>query len=327
MAILVTGGAGYIGSHCAAMLRGKGVEVVVIDNLSTGHQWALGDAKFYQGDLRDTPFVRQVFQKENIEAVIHFAAFSLVGESMTNPQKYFENNVGVTLSLLRVMLEFNCRYLIFSSTAATYGIPKEIPILETTEQLPINPYGESKLCVEKILKWYSSAYDLRYCALRYFNVAGAMPDGSIGEAHIPETHLIPNILASALGESKTFQLFGTDYDTPDGTCIRDYVHVCDLIEGHLRALDYLRAGEKSDVFNLGIGHGFSNLEIFSAAEAVTGQKIPLERCARRPGDPDQLIACGDKARTVLGWKPQYLDPESMIQDAWNWQKKKAQRGL
>lgn len=318
MSILITGGAGYIGSHCAAILRSRGYDPVVVDNLSTGHAWAVGDSRFYQGDLRDEAFLRSVFQKEKIEAVVHFAAFSLVGESVTAPAKYFENNVGANLSLVKVMREFACKYLIFSSTAATYGVPQEIPIRETTPQQPINPYGESKLCVERMLYWYAQAYDIRYCALRYFNVAGALPDGSIGEAHEPETHLIPNILRSALGEGRTFELYGTDYDTPDGTCVRDYVHVCDLIDGHLLALDYLKAGGESGAFNLGIGRGFSNLEIFRAAEEVTGRKIDLRECPRRTGDPDTLVACGDKARAVLGWKPKYLDPKSMIEDAWRW---------
>jgi UDP-glucose 4-epimerase len=257
-----------------------------------------------------------VFSKDKIEAVIHFAAFSLVGESVANPQKYYENNVGGIMQLLSVMREFSVETIIFSSTAAVYGVPESVPVVETQFRQPINTYGETKLACEQMMKWYSNAYGLKYCALRYFNVAGASRDSTIGERHNPETHIIPNVLKVAAGLEKSMTLFGNDYPTSDGTCIRDYIHVVDLIDAHLKALAYLRNGGESHAFNLGIGRGYSNLEIIETARTVTGHPIPVTIGPRRPGDPDILIASGDEARKKLGFNPQYTLTD-MISDAWN----------
>ena len=321
MAILVLGGAGYIGSHMVDRLVETGQEkVVVVDNLVTGHRAAVHpDAVFYQGDLADQDFMRKVF-KENpdVDAVIHFAAYSLVAESMEKPLKYFDNNTAGMVKLLEVMNECGVKYIVFSSTAATYGIPEEIPILETTPQNPINPYGESKLMMETIMKWSDKAYGIKYVPLRYFNVAGAKPDGSIGEDHGPETHLLPIILQVAQGVREKIMIFGDDYNTPDGTNVRDYVHPFDLADAHLLAVEYLRKGNESTAFNLGSSTGFSNLQILEAARKVTGKEIPAEKADRRPGDPDTLIASSEKARTVLGWKPQFDNIEKIIQSAWAW---------
>lgn len=322
MAILVCGGAGYIGSHCVASLLESGMDTVIIDDLSKGHVEAIKGGRFYQGDLNDCEFVRGVFAREKIEAVVHFAAFSLVGESVEKPGKYFTNNIGASLSLLEAMAEFGVKHIIFSSTAATYGEPDKTPIEETDPQIPTNPYGESKLCVEKILKWFGNAYGIRYCALRYFNVAGAYPDGSIGEDHRPETHLIPIVLEAALGKRQGITVYGTDYPTPDGTCIRDYVHVCDLVDGHLKALEYLQKGGESAAFNLGIGKGFSVREIIDAARKVTGRNFLVVEGTRRAGDPAILIASGEKAMRVLGWQPKHTGVETIIADAWRWHSKK-----
>ena len=321
MAILVLGGAGYIGSHMVDRLVETGQEkVVVVDNLVTGHRAAVHpDAVFYEGDLADQDFMRKVF-KENpdVDAVIHFAAYSLVAESMEKPLKYFDNNTAGMVKLLEVMNECGVKYIVFSSTAATYGIPEEIPILETTPQNPINPYGESKLMMETIMKWSDQAYGINYVPLRYFNVAGAKPDGSIGEDHGPETHLLPIILQVAQGVREKIMIFGDDYDTPDGTNVRDYVHPFDLADAHLLAVEYLRKGNESTAFNLGSSTGFSNLQILEAARKVTGKEIPAEKADRRPGDPDTLIASSEKARTVLGWKPQFDNIEKIIESAWAW---------
>ena len=321
MAILVLGGAGYIGSHMVDRLVEAGQEkVVVVDNLVTGHRAAVHpDAVFYEGDLADQDFMRKVF-KENpdVDAVIHFAAYSLVAESMEKPLKYFDNNTAGMVKLLEVMNECDVKYIVFSSTAATYGIPEEIPILETTPQNPINPYGESKLMMETIMKWSDKAYGIKYVPLRYFNVAGAKPDGSIGEDHGPETHLLPIILQVAQGVREKIMIFGDDYNTPDGTNVRDYVHPFDLADAHLLAVEYLRKGNESTAFNLGSSTGFSNLQILEAARKVTGKEIPAEKADRRPGDPDTLIASSEKARTVLGWKPQFDNIEKIIQSAWAW---------
>lgn len=321
MAILVLGGAGYIGSHMVDRLVETGQEkVVVVDNLVTGHRAAVHpDAVFYEGDLADQDFMSKVF-KENpdVDAVIHFAAYSLVAESMEKPLKYFDNNTAGMVKLLEVMNECGVKYIVFSSTAATYGIPEEIPILETTPQNPINPYGESKLMMETIMKWSDKAYGIKYVPLRYFNVAGAKPDGSIGEDHGPETHLLPIILQVAQGVREKIMIFGDDYNTPDGTNVRDYVHPFDLADAHLLAVEYLRKGNESTAFNLGSSTGFSNLQILEAARKVTGKEIPAEKADRRPGDPDTLIASSEKARTVLGWKPQFDNIEKIIQSAWAW---------
>ena len=321
MAILVLGGAGYIGSHMVDRLVETGQEkVVVVDNLVTGHRAAVHpDAVFYEGDLADQDFMRKVF-KENpdVDAVIHFAAYSLVAESMEKPLKYFDNNTAGMVKLLDVMNECGVKYIVFSSTAATYGIPEEIPILETTPQNPINPYGESKLMMETIMKWSDQAYGIKYVPLRYFNVAGAKPDGSIGEDHGPETHLLPIILQVAQGVREKIMIFGDDYNTPDGTNVRDYVHPFDLADAHLLAVEYLRKGNESTAFNLGSSTGFSNLQILEVARKVTGKEIPAEKADRRPGDPDTLIASSEKARTVLGWKPQFDNIEKIIESAWAW---------
>ncbi|WP_122646807.1 UDP-glucose 4-epimerase GalE [Enterococcus mediterraneensis] len=319
MAILVLGGAGYIGSHAVDQLINKGYDVVVVDNLLTGHKQAIHkEARFYEGDVRDKQFLQQVFEKENIEGVIHFAASSLVGESVEKPLMYFNNNVYGMQILLEVMHEYDVKHIVFSSTAATYGEPEETPIRETTPKNPKNPYGESKLMMEKMMKWCDNAYGMKYVALRYFNVAGAKADATIGEDHDPETHLVPIILQVALGQRKELAIFGDDYDTPDGTCIRDYVQVEDLIAAHILALEYLKAGNESNAFNLGSNHGYSVKEMLEAAREVTGKEIPAKIAPRRAGDPATLIAASDKAKEVLGWKPQYTDVKAIIQTAWDW---------
>lgn len=319
MSILVAGGAGYIGSHMVADLVEKGYDVVVADNLSTGHRAAINpQAKFYEGDIRDRAFLDKVFNQENIEAVVHFAAFSLVAESMKKPLKYFDNNTGGMITLLEAMHDHGIKYIVFSSTAATYGIPEHMPIKESDPQVPINPYGESKLAMEKIMKWCDKAYGIHFVALRYFNVAGAKPDGTIGEDHHPETHLVPIILQVAEGKRKELSIFGDDYNTPDGTNVRDYVHPMDLADAHILAIKYLQAGNPSNAFNLGSSTGFSNKQMLEAAREVTGKEIPAKMAPLRPGDPDALVAASDKARQVLGWKPQYDDVKKIIATAWKW---------
>ena len=323
MQVLVTGGAGYIGSHAVKVLLEKGYEVVVVDNLATGHEEAVDErAKLYIGDIADEAFMHQVFTENDIKGVIHFAAFSLVGESMTNPFKYYENNVGKTNKLLKSMVEHNVLNLVFSSTAATYGEPEKTPIYESDAQVPTNVYGQTKLAMEHMIKWYGSAHGLNNVALRYFNVAGALEDGSIGEAHNPETHLIPIILQVANNKRAKISVFGDDYPTKDKTCVRDYIHVLDLCEAHVLALEYLFAGNPSDNFNLGSGEGFSVLEMIEAARKVTSHPIPAEVAPRRAGDPAVLIANSDKARKVLGWKPTRENIEVMIRDAWCWEQNK-----
>lgn len=320
MATLVLGGAGYIGSHTVDRLIEKGEKTIVVDSLVTGHRQAVNkDAKFYQGDIADKDFMRQVFKENSdIDAVIHFAAYSLVAESMKKPLKYFDNNTAGMVKLLEVMNEFSIDKIVFSSTAATYGIPEEVPIKETTPQNPINPYGESKLMMEKIMRWADKAYGIKFVPLRYFNVAGAKPDGSIGEDHMPETHLLPIVLQVAMGKRDKLQIFGDDYNTPDGTNIRDYVHPLDLADAHILAVDYLKAGNPSTAFNLGSSTGFSNREILEAARKVTNKEIPAEIAPRRGGDPDVLVASSTKAREVLGWKPQFDDISKIIEAAWKW---------
>lgn len=320
MATLVLGGAGYIGSHTVDRLIEKGEKTIVVDSLVTGHRQAVNkDAKFYQGDIADKDFMRQVFKENSdIDAVIHFAAYSLVAESMEKPLKYFDNNTAGMVKLLEVMNEFSIDKIVFSSTAATYGIPEEVPIKETTPQNPINPYGESKLMMEKIMRWADKAYGIKFVPLRYFNVAGAKPDGSIGEDHMPETHLLPIVLQVAMGKRDKLQIFGDDYNTPDGTNIRDYVHPLDLADAHILAVDYLKAGNPSTAFNLGSSTGFSNREILEAARKVTNKEILAEIAPRRGGDPDVLVASSTKAREVLGWKPQFDDISKIIETAWKW---------
>lgn len=319
MAILVAGGAGYIGSHMVKDLIEHGEDVVVADNLSTGHRDAINSkAKFYEGDIRDRKFLDKVFDNEDITAVVHFAAFSIVPESMSKPLKYFDNNTGGMITLLEAMRDHNIKYIVFSSTAATYGVPEHMPIKETDPQNPINPYGLSKLMMEKMMAWADKAYGIKFVALRYFNVAGAAPDGTIGEDHGPETHLVPIILQVAQGKRKELSIFGDDYNTPDGTNVRDYVHVMDLADAHILAIKYLEAGNKSNAFNLGSSTGFSNKQMLEAAREVTGKPIPAKMAPRRPGDPDSLVAASDKARTILGWKPKYDDVHDIIATAWKW---------
>lgn len=319
MAILVCGGAGYIGSHAVHALVEKGEQVVIVDNLQTGHRGALNPAaKFYEGDIRDASVLDRIFTENKIEAVIHFAANSLVGESMEKPLLYFNNNVYGMQVLLEAMVRHGVDKIVFSSTAATYGEPKRVPIHEDDETCPTNTYGETKLTMEKMMKWVSRANGVRYVSLRYFNAAGALPDGSIGEDHKTETHLIPLILQVPTGRRDHITVFGDDYPTPDGTCLRDYIHVVDLADAHVLALEYLRKGGASDIFNLGNGQGFSVKEMIAAAEKATGRSIKVEIGARRAGDPAQLIASSEKARTVLGWKPQFTDVEQVIGTAWKW---------
>jgi UDP-glucose 4-epimerase len=319
MAILVCGGAGYIGSHMVHELIGNGESVVVIDNLSTGHRQAVHpSAKFYCGDIRKDVDLDPVFTENKIEAVMHFAAFSLVGESMTVPLKYFNNNIYGMQVLLEKMVYYGINKIVFSSTAATYGEPKHVPIRETDETCPTNPYGESKLAMEKMMKWVSRANGVHFVSLRYFNVAGALEDGSIGEDHNPETHLIPLILQVPNKQRNAITIFGEDYPTPDGTCIRDYIHVIDLAAAHLKALQYLRSGGKSNVFNLGNGQGFSVKEMIDAARRATNCPIPITLGTRRAGDPAQLIASSEKAQTILGWIPKYTNVDDIIKTAWTW---------
>lgn len=319
MSVLVLGGAGYIGSHATSKLIENGYNVVVIDNLQTGHKAAICEgAKFYEGDIRDIEFLRGVFSKEKIEGAMHFAANSLVGESMTSPIKYFNNNVHGTEVLLESMNEFNIKYIVFSSTAATYGEPKQIPITEDTETSPTNPYGESKLMMEKMMKWCDKAYGIKYVALRYFNVAGAKETAQIGEDHSPETHLIPLVLEVPLGKREAITIYGDDYDTEDGTCVRDYVHVEDLVDAHILALEYLVNKNTSNVFNLGSNNGFSVKEIIEVARQVTGHSIPAILGERRAGDPSKLVASSAKAREILGWSSSKTSVEKIITDAWNW---------
>ena len=321
MKILVLGGAGYIGSHTVYELIDSGTEVVVVDNLLTGFREAVHPkAKFYEGDIRDRAFIDSVFEKEEIDGVIHFAASSQVGESMTNPLKYYNNNLCGTEILLESMVAHGIDKIVFSSTAATYGEPESIPILETDRTLPTNCYGETKLSMEKMFQWTSLAHNLRFVSLRYFNACGAHPNGLIGEAHNPETHLIPLILQVPNHQREFISIYGNDYDTKDGTCVRDYIHVNDLAQAHILAMKYLSEGGKSDIFNLGNGVGFTVKEVIETARRITGHSIPAREEARRTGDPSTLIASSEKAKQVLGWKPNYDDLSTIISTAWKWHK-------
>lgn len=320
MAILVCGGAGYIGSHMVAHLLENNQDVIILDNLQKGHEDSLLGGKLYIGDLRDTAFLEKVFSENTIEAVIDFAADSLVGESVENPLKYFDNNIGSTIKLLEAMKNHNVKHIVFSSTAATYGEPENTPIQEEDKTCPTNPYGESKLAVEKILKWCDKAYGITYTALRYFNAAGAHINGKIGEDHRPESHLIPLILQVALGQREKIMVFGDDYNTPDGTCVRDYIHISDLAEAHLLALKRLQNGGDSKTYNLGNGKGFSVKEVVETTRKVTGIDINAEIAPRRAGDPAILIASSEKAIKELGWEPKYNSLETIIETAWNWHK-------
>lgn len=321
MTVLVLGGAGYIGSHTAYELIDKGEDVVIADNLLTGHQEAVHPkARFYKGDIRDKEFLDNLFKQEKIDAVIHFAANSLVGESMTDPLKYYDNNLYGTMVLLKSMVENNVGKIVFSSTAATYGEPERIPILESDKTEPTNTYGETKLSMEKMFKWVSKAHGVRYVSLRYFNACGAHISGKIGEDHNPESHLIPLILQVPNGKREAVSIFGDDYETKDGTCIRDYIHVTDLAQAHILAVKYLNEGNESNIFNLGNGVGFSVKEVIETARKVTGHPIPAVLSPRRAGDPAQLIASSEKAKSVLDWKPEHAELEEIIATAWKWHK-------
>jgi UDP-glucose 4-epimerase len=319
--ILVTGGAGYIGSHTVLALLRAGYEVVILDNLVYGHRDLVEQVlqvELIQGDTGDRALLDDLFKTRNITAVMHFSAYAYVGESVTDPAKYYRNNVLGTLTLLEAMLAASVKKFVFSSTCATYGVPEVIPIPENHPQNPINPYGATKLMVERILSDFDVAYEFKSVRFRYFNAAGADPSGSLGEDHNPETHLIPLVLQTALGKRKSISIFGTDYPTPDGTCIRDYIHVSDLADAHVLGLEYLLKGGDSQAFNLGNGSGFSVREVIAAAQEVTGIDIPVEECDRRPGDPPALIGTSEKAITTLGWQPKYPDIKDIVAHAWQW---------
>ncbi len=318
--ILVVGGAGYIGSHMVKYLARAGHSVTTLDNLSTGHADAVNYGSFVLGDMADTALLNHLFQTQLFDAVMHFAAFSLVGESVRHPAKYYQNNVSHTLNLLDAMVRHGVRHFIFSSTAATFGEPQHERIDESHPQNPINAYGRSKLMVEQLLQDYDQAYGLKSVCLRYFNAAGADPEGELGERHEPETHLIPLVLQVAAGHRAAIQVFGTDYPTPDGSCVRDYIHVQDLCDAHLRALAWLARTNQSERFNLGNGDGFSVLDVIKTAQAVTGQPIVIEHAPRRAGDPARLIADARAAAQHLGWTPSHRTLEEMIADAWRWVK-------
>lgn len=320
--ILVVGGAGYIGSHTNKELNKRGYDTVIYDNLVYGHKESVKWGVLEIGDIADEVRLEEVFQKYPIEAVIHFAAYAYVGESVGNPAKYYQNNVCNTVALLEMMRKYNVNTIVFSSTCATYGVPAQVPITEDMPQQPINPYGATKLMVERIMADYHAAYGLNYCCLRYFNAAGADPEGEIGESHTPETHLIPLVLDAASGIRESISIFGTDYPTEDGTCIRDYIHVTDLADAHIRALEYLKKGGESGCFNLGNGNGDSVARVIEAARKVTGKEIKVKMEERRPGDPPALIGSAKKARNILGWEPQYTDIETIIEHAWKWHEKK-----
>ncbi|MBO5777851.1 MAG: UDP-glucose 4-epimerase GalE [Clostridia bacterium] len=316
--ILVTGGAGYIGSHTVRELRERGVDVVVYDNLSTGHIESIGDTNFVKGDLFDTDLLRKTMREYGVDSVIHFAAYSLVGESMVNPAKYYHNNVAGTLSLLDAMLEEGVKYLVFSSSAATYGDCGDGLITEDSPQNPTSVYGQTKLMMEQFMQDYDKAYGIKYVALRYFNAAGAHVSGEIGEAHSPESHLIPLILQVPNGKREFISVFGDDYPTPDGTCVRDYIHVTDLADAHIRALEYLKKGGKSTHYNLGNGNGFSVKEVIDTVEKVVGKNIKRSIAERRAGDPASLVASSEKIQRELGWKPRFASLEDIVATAWKW---------
>ncbi len=316
--ILVTGGAGYIGSHTVRELRSRGYDVVVYDNLTTGHIEAVGDAIFVKGDLFDVELLKDTFKKYGVDSVIHFAAYSLVGESMTNPLKYYHNNVAGTLALLEAMVACDVKYLVFSSSAATYGDTGEDIISETSPQKPTSVYGMTKLMMEQLMADFDKAYGLKYVALRYFNAAGAHESGEIGEDHNPESHLIPIIMQVLNGKREKLGIFGDDYPTPDGTCIRDYIHITDLADAHIKALESLKSGANSNAYNLGNGNGFSVKEVVETVEKVVGKPVKREIVPRRAGDPAVLVASSDKIKKELGWKPEYDSLEKIVASAWKW---------
>lgn len=319
--ILVTGAAGYIGAHAAKELASRGHHPLALDNLVHGHREFARWGTFVEGDLADTALLCDLLKTYTVRAVMHFAGFAYVGESVTDPLKYYRNNVANTLNLLEAMRATGVDKIIFSSTCATYGVPLEIPMSEEHLQAPINPYGMGKLMVETMLRDFSAAYGMHHVVLRYFNAAGADPGGDLGEWHDPETHLIPLALDAATGRRPSLSIFGTDYDTPDGTCIRDYIHVSDLAAAHIKALEYLLAGGGSVALNLGNGQGFSVREVIAAVERVTGKGVPVDNAPRRPGDPDMLIGSALKARNILGWQPGYGSIEDIIATAWVWHRK------
>ncbi|WP_019505254.1 UDP-glucose 4-epimerase GalE [Pleurocapsa sp. PCC 7319] len=325
MTILVTGGAGYIGSHSVLALQQAGYEVIILDNLVYGHQDIVEKVlktKLIVGDTSDRSLLQQIFNNHQIDAVMHFAAYAYVGESVTQPAKYYQNNVVGTLTLLEAMVEADINKFVFSSTCATYGVPETVPIIEEQPQNPINPYGKTKLMVEQILQDFDLAYNFRSVCLRYFNAAGADPEGMLGEDHTPETHLIPLVLQTALGHRESISIYGIDYDTTDGSCIRDYIHVTDLAQAHILALKYLLNGGSSDMFNLGNGNGFSVKQVIETARQVTQKEIKATECDRRAGDPPILVGSGEKAKQILGWKPQYPGLEDIITHAWQWHQKR-----
>ena len=322
MHVLVTGGAGYIGSHTCKMLAKAGFQPIVLDDLRRGHRSAVQWGSLVEGDCGDPAILEHVFTTYPIKAVIHFAAFAYVGESLQAPDMYFRNNVVGTMNLLDAMKAHGVKTMVFSSSCATYGIPNEVPISEDHQQAPINPYGETKLIVERLLHWYGVSYGFSWSALRYFNAAGADLDGELGEDHEPEPHLLPRILGAAAGRWPLFEIYGADYETPDGTAIRDYVHVTDLAEAHVLATQYLLAGGANSAFNLGTGSGHSVREVIAAAEAVTGKEIHVVNRPRRGGDPPRLIADTTRSRDVLGWRPRYSDLPTILETAWQWQNRK-----
>ncbi len=318
MRILITGGAGYIGSHACKVLAQAGIEPVVLDNMSRGHRKAVQWGPLVEADVADREALDRAFQRYRIEGVMHFAAFAYVGESMEKPGLYFQNNAVNSLGLLEAMRANGVRHIVFSSTCATYGIPHHVPIAETHEQRPVNPYGESKLFVERLLDWYGRIHGFSWVALRYFNAAGADPEGSLGEDHDPETHLIPRAIDAALGVIPQLDIFGTDYDTPDGTAIRDYLHVTDLGHAHVAALRYLQSGGASCALNLGTGKGHSVREVATMVEKITGHKVPTREAPRRAGDPAALVAQATKAGAVLGWQPRLSSLDEIVTTGWNW---------
>ncbi|MGE5269426.1 MAG: UDP-glucose 4-epimerase GalE [Thiohalocapsa sp.] len=320
--ILVTGGAGYVGSHACKALAQAGHRPIVYDNLSRGHREAVRWGKLVEGELHDRERLVAALRTHRIDAVMHFAAFAYVGESVRDPEVYYRNNVGGTLALLAAMREAAVDRIVFSSTCAVYGVPDQVPISETTAKNPLNPYGETKLAIERALHWYAEAYGLRYMALRYFNAAGADRDGEIGEDHEPETHLIPLVLRAALGTGQQLQIFGADYPTPDGTAVRDYIHVSDLAEAHLRALDHLAAGGDAGAVNLGTGSGCSVRQVVAAVARIAGRNVPVCEAPRRPGDPPELVADAALARSLLGWQPQLSDLDTIIATALAWERRR-----
>ena len=321
--VMVTGGAGYIGSHTCKALAAAGWTPVAFDNLSCGHRWAVRWGPLVHGNLADTALIQQTLRRHQVQAVLHFAANAYVGESMRDPGKYFHNNTAGTFSLLEAMVAAGVPHLVLSSTCATYGQPEQLPLGEDHPQVPLNPYGESKLFIERSLKWYEQAHGLRSMVLRYFNAAGADADGEIGEDHEPETHLIPLVIQAALGAGPPVQVFGTDYPTRDGTAVRDYVHVTDLAEAHVAALVHLVAGRPGAALNLGTGQGHTVSEVIRAVEAAAGRRVPVQLAARRSGDPAALVAASGRAAELLGWQPRHSDLDTIIRTAWAWHRRHA----